>query len=371
MRAFAATLAVLLGAAVALNAGAAWLQARRDAALVAAASALAPGQVVRGYVDVDERGFQRARLLAVPPPRLVALGSSRVMQLSATALGAAPGEFYNAGLAGASVEDFVAVWSVLVRHGRVPPEVFIVVDPWAFNAATAEVRWGALADDVEWFLRETPGGGGDTWRAPLERAVHGWYRAKELLAFAVLRRTGREALATARAWLVPGSAAAPGPAVVAAASAGDGQLLRADGSLRYDARILRRSPAERAEAATQYVSRLAALDEYRWSEARAAVLERLWADMRRRGVTVLAATPPYHPVAWQRLRAGAVRHWPEVEAGVARLAEMAARHGVRFLDASDPAAVPCPVEEFIDGDHAEDRCLARVVARLRVRSGRE
>ena len=90
MRAFLATLAVLLGAVIGVNALATWIRSVDDARLRTASGALVPGQVLVGYRYVNERNFQAQRLRTIPRPRVVAFGSSRVMQLDAALLGLGP-----------------------------------------------------------------------------------------------------------------------------------------------------------------------------------------------------------------------------------------------------------------------------------------
>ncbi len=46
-------------------------------------------------------------------PQVVAFGSSRVWELSTAVVGTQRGDFYNAGLAAATVEDYIVLWSVL------------------------------------------------------------------------------------------------------------------------------------------------------------------------------------------------------------------------------------------------------------------
>jgi hypothetical protein len=47
------------------------------------------------------------------------------------------------------------------------------------------------------------------------------------------------------------------------------------------------------------------------------------------------------------------------------LDDLAARHGARVLDFSDPASVPCAEAEFLDGNHARESCLGRMIAKVR------
>jgi len=94
----------------ALHGLAVWDRARHEARTERAAAAFAPGQTLIGYCDTEERRFQKARLAVIRRPRVVVFGSSRVMTISTTMVSAAPGELYNAGLSGGTVEDFIVLW---------------------------------------------------------------------------------------------------------------------------------------------------------------------------------------------------------------------------------------------------------------------
>jgi hypothetical protein len=145
--------------------------------------------------------------------------------------------------------------------------------------------------------------------------------------------------------------------------------VRADGSLRYEASFLGLPLAARRDLAVRYaVDLLAKLHDFRWNGERVAELERLWADMRRRGVAVVAFVPPYHPAAW-RILAGDERYQRTVALGGQALARAAEPLGVRFRNFSDPAGVPCPEEEFHDGDHAMVACLDRLLRRIGLPGG--
>jgi hypothetical protein len=361
MRAFAATLVLLLALVVGTNLAGEWLQARRDSALREAAAALRPGLAVLDYTNVDERGFQRARLEAIARPRVVAFGSSRIMQLTTAAAGAAAGEFYNTGMSGATIEDHVAMWAVLLRQGKVPATAIFALDPWIFNAAHEQVRWRVLAAEIDRYRRATEGAGASPLGS-LDAAVYRWYQARDLLSYAVLRKSAGDVRRAARSR--PAAESAEGRLVAAEADAAGRQLLRADGSLRYEGTVLARPESARRAAAVRYAADLLSrLHDFRWSDARVAELERLWADMRRHGVAVVAFVPPCHPAAW-RILGGDERYGRTVRAGARELERAAAQLGVVFRDFSDPASVPCPEEEFHDGDHATVACLDRLLVAL-------
>ena len=175
MRAFAVTVGLLLLGVVGLNALAAWDGERQDRRFQAAAALLQPGQAVIVTRELDDRRLQRMRLQTIPRPAVVAFGSSRVMPLGGAALGLAPGQFYNAAVSAASVEDHIAFWQLIKRAGRLPDIAIFSIDHWALARSQEEVRWLALSEEVSEFLDGAGRGTGWGW-APLHALVYRWAR---------------------------------------------------------------------------------------------------------------------------------------------------------------------------------------------------
>ena len=105
------------------------------------------------------------------------------------------------------------------------------------------------------------------------------------------------------------------------------------------------------------------LVDFQWNREAAVSLERLWQDMRARGVELVVYTPPYHPAAWEMLRREP-RYQAALDSTALFLARLTAQVGARFLDASDPAVIPCGEVEFYDMQHATAPCLERLWQRL-------
>lgn len=116
MRAFVMTVSLLVLGVVTVNALEAWNADRHDRQFRTLAADLRPGQAVIVTRELDDRRLQRVRLQVIPRPTVVAFGSSRIMPLGGAALGLGPGQFYNAGVSAASVEDYIAFWQLL-RQG--------------------------------------------------------------------------------------------------------------------------------------------------------------------------------------------------------------------------------------------------------------
>ena len=357
MRAFTLTLGALLAAVVAVNLVGAWSSAREEAALQAVPGALRPGEVVLGYRNVDERRFQRGRLGVIPRPRVVAFGSSRVMQLTGALVGVEPTAFYNLGMSGATVEDYIGLWEILRRQGKIPERAIFSIDPWIFNADVEQVRWRALSREIDAFAE-----GRGRWAA-VDVALAGWSRAKELVSYEVLRDSTRRLRRALRGRPAAKAGAGDAPIVPEQAVA-DRQALRADGSLIYDGAFQRRGPLEVQEDAVHWAATNGPnLVRFRFNPERLRLLEALWQDLRARGVQIVAYIPPYHPAAW-RVMAAEPRQHDALDEMRATIAALAARMKVPFRDFADPAAIPCTAGEFFDGVHPRPPCLEKLLRRL-------
>ncbi len=240
---------------------------------------------------MDERRFQKARIAAIPRPRVVAIGSSRVMQLSTPGLGLRPGEFYNAGIPAPTVEDYIAVWWWLKRYGKIPDVAVFSVDVWAFHRYQSQVHVAVVADEVTRFLEGAGVGRGVFWR-PAQEVVYWWYRAKEFFSYTVLRRSLRD-LERMRIGRAPRGADVFQIFVPEAEMAGR-SARRADGSMVNDGPSPNEPPADVGPAAVRFVlPGTTDLGGFQWDAERAARLELLWRDMTAAGVKIVAYMPPY------------------------------------------------------------------------------
>lgn len=365
MRPFVVVVAVLLGMAAGLNGFTAWDRARHEARIEQAAAAFRPGLALLDYRDTDERRFQKARLAVIPRPRVVAFGSSRVMTVSTAMVDATPGEFYNIGLSGGTVEDFIVLWTALRDAGKVPRVALFAIDNYEFNASQSQIRWLAWADEVARFV-DTAGVAGWPRRARLERLLYRWYQAKELVSYAVLETSLRELnrLAAGRQRRGAELLDALGGRLVPEAQTAGQRALRADGSLVYEREYAGRPAAlVDADALDFAVRTKAGLGAFTWDAERARRLELLWRDMRAHGVAIVAYLPPYHPIVWD-----AVRRDSDLALGLATtttfLERLGRAVGARVLDYSDPAAIPCAAGDFLDGRHVRSDCQRRLLARV-------
>ena len=101
------------------------------------ANMLLAGDTVSNYEQMDERQILELYVQNLPEaqvPDTVALGSSRVMQLSEAIVGSS---YYNAGMSGAGAMDVMNAWYLFERAGKLPKNLILCVDPWMFNGVSA------------------------------------------------------------------------------------------------------------------------------------------------------------------------------------------------------------------------------------------
>ena len=85
----------------------------------------------------------------------------------------------------------------------------------------------------------------------------------------------------------------------------------------------------------------------------------LLAFLKRRGVEVFLAHPPYNSVFWQRVQG--TPYMPAVRKVEQLTRDLASRHGARVIGSFDPADIGCDISQYIDAEHADPVCLGRLL----------
>lgn len=130
------------------------------------AAALLEGKDLSHYEKMDERQILKLYVQNLPEdqmPNTVALGSSRILQMSA-GIAQAP-SFFNAGMIGADVRDVMNSLYLFVRAGKIPQNVIIGIDPWLFSPSPEALDYRTDVELYQEFLSEALGHSSD-YEAP-------------------------------------------------------------------------------------------------------------------------------------------------------------------------------------------------------------
>ncbi|MFT7420394.1 MAG: hypothetical protein ACI9QN_001319, partial [Arcticibacterium sp.] len=108
------------------------------------------GQYVTNIVNYDERVFQRELIVNMTDaPKVVVLGSSRLMQITEEFLGV---ETMNNCVSGATIEDLIAIYQMYKSKGLIPSKFIVGIDPWVFNINNNQSRWLSVKNEYEEYL---------------------------------------------------------------------------------------------------------------------------------------------------------------------------------------------------------------------------
>ncbi len=101
-------------------------------------------------IKMDERQFIKNRILyETLDPKILIIGSSRVMQLSNENFNE---QVLNLGVSGASVEDHIAITAMALEKFN-PDKILLGADPWLFNRDSGQSRWKSISNEYEIALK--------------------------------------------------------------------------------------------------------------------------------------------------------------------------------------------------------------------------
>src|SRR3990167_6494675 len=90
--------------------------------------------------NFDERLYVISHLKVIPKPDILLLGSSLVMLVDSQMFNKDL-SIFNAGVSGASIQDYIAIWQFLKNKDKLPTYLVIFFDAWVFNKNNGQLRW--------------------------------------------------------------------------------------------------------------------------------------------------------------------------------------------------------------------------------------
>ena len=111
---------------------------------------------VENMSNSDGRVFQRELINSLEiNPEVIVLGSSRVLSIDSDFF--IVQIFINNGVAGASIEDLIAIYQMYKSKDMLPKEIILGVDPWLFNINNDQNRWLSVEKEYnEYYNRAEP-----------------------------------------------------------------------------------------------------------------------------------------------------------------------------------------------------------------------
>lgn len=322
-----------------------------DGYLDKAAQDVASGKIVAGLKNFDERIFAKKVINRLDAcPELVAIGSSRLMQLrKRTFSGDSGSSFHNYSVSGASLEDYLALISVhLNKCNELPKNIILGTDPWIFNINNDQDRFKSLLSDYLQMLSRLD------FQPNLEYSRPQYY--KKLFS---VEYTIQNFLFLKNNY----SNGFKGYRIVDNTEV-DERLVEPDGSIQY--------PYGSRFPDSEVVQRLAVSytkgDVYSlrgFSEiSNAKLFEKFIAYLVTNGSNVTLYLPPYHPYVYGYL----IDHEEYKIVGEVEsfLKDISKRYKVNIVGSYDPHVLGVTKKDFFDGSHALDSVYNKMFNEMNV-----
>ncbi len=312
------------------------------------AAMLLSGQNVDGYEAMDERSLTKLTIEQMDTvPNTVALGSSRVMQMTREVAGT--DDFYNFGMTGGDFYDLLGTFELFEEKGSLPENVILCVDPWLLNGT----------------------GSGDTLRS--DRNLYNQFLSERLGEDVPYTVADEDALWEAivspsyfqgnwKYWLHDRRTRQMPQAVSGAAyDSSATEIKNSDGSVHYTAAMLSQTPEQTAQYALDMAGTYAWCDGFTEPDAeRVRLLKEYISYMQSKGIHVYILLTPLHPIMYEYALT-----YPDNNIGFLRsedaIRTIAAETGVPVYGSYDPhilAGVDANTD-FFDGVHCTAACLEK------------
>ena len=343
------------------------------------------GKAVSNFSQMDERAVLELYAAQMPKgkaPSILALGSSRVMQVTRQTVGQS--DFYNCGLTGADYRDVMNEYYAFEKAGIVPDAVILNIDPWLLRGddsaldsrADAALYSEFLALDLDIDSGYAPPAESRAYQltnAALQRTTKG----RTSLAALNITSTTLGALfepayfqgnvaywqkrrASAVATTEDG-AVIPYAAVSAAGRADNtDEIKMSDGTIWYSAAFRASDTNTTLSVALEQAGTFLRMVDYTELDAsQCALFERFVAHLQQKGVRVYFMLSPYHPFVYEYERVTNYENHAGFFAIEPYVRQYAAQHGITVIGSYDPNRLGLTEADFYDGLHVRESGIAK------------
>lgn len=311
------------------------------------AAQLLSGHDLSGYEKMDDRALAKLVVQQMETaPNTVALGSSRILQMTGAVAGT--NDFFNFGMVGADFYDVLGTFYLFVQEDKLPQNVIIGLDPWLLNDSAdatdfrsdknmyAEFLSLCLGEDADYEIADETA----KWEALISPSYFqgNWeYYNRD--------KSTETAFAS-----VSGSAYANNLS----------EIKNSDGSVHYTAAMRNQSIADIANSAVEQAGTfLHCIDYEAPSTVRVRLLGKYIKYMQSLGINVYIVLTPYHPYMYEYALT-----YPDRFTGFLRtesiVRRLAAKYEVPVYGSYSPYLLDSvDAADFYDGLHCTPTCIAK------------
>lgn len=303
------------------------------------------GYHVEGLVDYDERLFQERFINAQDyAPEVIAVGSSRIMQLCSEDIGKS---FLNHGMSGAGIYDYMGILGVYEFQNMMPRTVLIGADPWILNENNGETRFLTLTEYIQIFQGESEGS------SDLKQNKIALEEKKQLISPAYFQAAIKQI----------GKKSVQPSFYETSVNETDGFLRRVDGSTSYEKKIRMKTVEQVNAEAYSYVSEENIYQLQNYNELSVELkdkFELLVGFLNKKNIKVVIYLPPYHPYVYQYIELS--HQYQCVLEAEAYFRQYAREHQIEIYGSYNPKHSGCDDTDFLDGMHLKAESVLKSFA---------
>ena len=327
-----------------------FLRSREIAAVV---DLLQEGNYVVGAQNMNERHLQKQRIQREEAlPDIIAIGSSRVLQMDSVFIKQHVGEgtFVNHAVSGGGLYDYYGILGCYgLYQGKWPETIIIGADPWIFNGDnTEEQRYDFYQNEINYMRALVSAQEDRWWEKPKVMADSAWDFVVQLFSPSYFQYA-------LEWWQDAETAKQFSYGVVESEDATESALRRPDGSLRYPFDITYRDPleVEREVEGAIASNSIYQMTDYAKTNAQMQKEFILLVDfLQEQGVEVILYLPPFHPAYYEYFDTN--DNYQAIMMTEVWLLQYADSREIAVYGSYDPAYQSLTSADFLDGIHLRD-----------------
>ncbi len=313
------------------------------------ALAMLDGHPISNFEKMEEREIVKLYAQNLShSPQAVALGSSRILQMTAEIAGT--NDFFNAGMIGAEQPDVMSSYYLFDRAEKIPEIVIFGVDPWIFSSAPEATTYRRVDKKMYNEFLYYGLGHTDVSVTTEQENMNFW-----------LSLTSPSFFQENLEYYIENKETGMRPQIV------EGDVLKQsndvkmpDGSVLYSEEMRSSSVEDVNHIALTAINNSFVNCEgfYEMDSGLATLFDEFISYMQHKGSRVVFMLTPYHPIVYDK-----VLKQPERYSGFFQvepwLRNYAAEKGIPLYGSYDPLAVGCSNEDFFDGWHIKGSGISK------------
>jgi hypothetical protein len=307
---------------------------------------LLQGKNVAGISNYDERLLQKFYIENLKETKdILVLGSSRSLQIRSGLFDT--DSFFNSAVSGASIEDYLSIFSMYQKRELLPEKVILGIDPWVFNVNNNQTRWKAISENYYFMLDlmaidvKLENNSSDFMKNKIQQLISWGYLKASLRALISKKRDDRKF-----GFYPTNKESSSVP------------IKRSDGSL-YEASYEKKSLDEVKDSAISFSASPYSLQNFNEINIKSTeILVSFIKYLIELNIDVVIFLAPYHPYVYQTvIENGEMKIVNNVESF---LRELAKNHQLSVVGSYNPVISGCFDSEFYDGMHPREVCVNKI-----------